>query len=66
MTKVGHLLCRAGIHKWAEWTHHMKTPLVPITGLDDILFDDENLLIETHTRTCERCGKGEVKNVLHW
>lgn len=70
MTKVGRLLCRAGLHQWEQWIS-VETPLIPIIGLDDLaldglVLDSENLAIETRTRTCSRCGKGEVTNILHW
>jgi len=65
MTKVGRLLCRLSIHKWGK-AESTITPLIPIVGMDEVLFHNDDISVETRIRTCERCGEGEVKNVLHW
>ena len=71
MTRIERLLCRVGIHKWAAW-ESTEVPLVPILDfeeamvLDDSIFKSEELGIETRTRTCKRCGRGEVATILHW
>ena len=70
MTKVGRLLCQVRIHKWEE-QESIQTPLVPILGIDDtnlvgVGLNSDDLAIETRTRICKYCGKGEVINILHW
>lgn len=70
MARIEQLLCRVGIHKWEKWDS-VQTPLVPILNIEDMsmdgrVFDSDNLAIETRIRTCKRCGKGQVANILHW
>lgn len=70
MTRVERLLCRAGLHQWEKWLV-TETPLIPILSMDEmakdgLIFDSQDLAISTHTRTCKRCGQGQVKNILHW
>jgi len=40
-------------------------PIQPVDG-EDVLTDLDDLSIEIKSRTCESCGKGQIKQLLHW
>ena len=64
MTRIERLLCKAGLHKWTPWQSE-NIPLKP-ASMDHMVFGVEDLRLETKTRCCVRCRKGQVKEVLHW
>lgn len=57
--------CQLGLHRWTPW-ESTNVPLIPIGGRDVLEDISENLCIETLTRTCNSCGKGKIKKVIHW
>lgn len=65
MQLIERTLCRIGIHHWSQWLI-TETDLEPVTGHDILDSSDEDFVVETHTRSCERCGRGHIKQLLKW
>ncbi len=64
MTKIERLLCKLHVHKWTPW-ESVNIPLKPVST-DHMIFGTSDLMLETKSRCCVRCRKGEVKEVFHW
>jgi hypothetical protein len=64
MRRLNRILCRAGIHRWSQWTS-IDTPIEATTG-HDVLDSIDDLYVTTKTRECDHCGKGHIKQVLKW
>ena len=65
MLKLGLILCKIGIHQWSTWTS-FDTPIEAVTGHDGLDAISDELYVETKTRSCECCGRGDMKQVLRW
>lgn len=61
---ISRMKCKLGLHKWSEWTS-VNTALEATTG-HDVLDAVDNVSIETKTRYCEACMKGDIKQRLVW
>jgi len=64
MQLLERIRCRIGMHRWTAWSS-TTTPIEATTG-HDVLDGIDDLSVETKTRSCEQCGKGHIKQVLHW
>ncbi len=65
MQLIGRIRCRLGLHQWSPWLSTMTT-LESVTGHEILDSIEDDLTIETRTRSCDRCGKGALKQILHW
>ena len=66
MLHVDRILCRIGLHKWSPWDITETTLDIPNTGHEILDSIEDTLSIETRTRECECCPKGEIKQRLCW
>jgi hypothetical protein len=65
MERLIRIPCRMGIHTWSPW-RLTETVLEPETGhavLDSIV---DTLIVETKDRSCDKCGKLDIKQTLKW
>jgi hypothetical protein len=65
MPNIDHILCKLGLHQHSQWDI-TETQLEPITGHELLDSIEDDLVIETRTRYCQRCQRGQIKQVLKW
>lgn len=65
MLNIGLTLCKLGIHSHNAWDV-TETQLETITGHDILDSIKDDMYIETRTRCCKRCQRGQIKQTLKW
>ena len=65
MPELRHILCKLGMHKYSPW-HITESTLEPVTGHDVLDSIEDDLTIETRTRCCDHCQRGDIKHTLKW
>lgn len=65
MEIIDRMKCLVGLHQWGiPIMHH--SPLENVTGHDILDTIEDDLVVCTTTRYCDRCSKIHIKHQLLW